>query len=145
MRGEAKQPPKKHKWLKELLEHKHTPKSKTSPHAYKRNIMENIEITFNTILELFGALAVIGGGIKILVSLLNPYKEVTAKLKKHDELLTKDKEKMQEMDDALERIENEQKVQGKAIMALINHIITGNDKDKLKKTYQDMVNHYIEL
>lgn len=107
--------------------------------------MENIEITFNTILELFGALAVIGGGIKILVSLLNPYKEVTAKLRKHDELLTKDKEKMQEMDDALERIENEQKVQGKAIMALINHIITGNDKDKLKKTYQDMVNHYIEL
>ena len=57
----------------------------------------------------------------------------------------KDKEKMQEMDDALDRIENEQKVQGKAIMALINHLITGNDKEKLKKTYQDMVNHYIEL
>lgn len=100
--------------------------------------MQNIEITFTTILEFFGAIAVIGGGVKIIVSSLNPFKEVKAKVKKHDEQL-------EELDKSLDRIEKEQKVQGKALMVLINHIVTGNDVDKLKKVYQDMVNHYIEL
>jgi len=107
--------------------------------------MENIEITYNTILQIFGAVAVIGGGIKILISALNPFKEVTAKLKKHEDLLSKDKSKLEELDESLDRIETEQKVQGKALMVLINHLVTGNDKEKLKKVYQDMVNHYIEL
>lgn len=107
--------------------------------------MTNIEITYNTILQLFGAIAVIGGGIKILISILNPFKEVTSRVKKHDELLSKDNDKLQELDESLDQIAEEQKVQGKALMVLINHIITGNDKDKLKKVYQDMVNHYIEL
>lgn len=107
--------------------------------------MTNIEITYNTILQLFGAIAVIGGGIKILVSILNPFKEVTSRVKKHDELLSKDNDKLQELDESLDKIAEEQKVQGKALMVLINHIVTGNDKDKLKKVYQDMVNHYIEL
>ena len=100
--------------------------------------MQSLEITFTTILEFFGAIAVIGGGVKIIVSSLNPFKEVKAKVKKHDEQL-------EEVDKSLDRIEKEQKVQGKALMVLINHIVTGNDVDKLKKVYQDMVNHYIEL
>lgn len=100
--------------------------------------MNNIEITFTTILEFFGVLAVVGGGVRIIVSALNPFKEVNGKVKKHEE-------KFKEFDDSLERIEKEQKVQGKALMVLINHIVTGNDVEKLKKVYQDMVNHYIEL
>lgn len=107
--------------------------------------MENIEITFNTILQFFGAVAIIGGGIKILVSTLNPFKEVTAKLRKHDEAIKSTQERIDSLDQSLDRIEKEQKVQGKALMVLINHLITGNDVDKLKKTYQDMVTHYIEL
>lgn len=107
--------------------------------------MENIEITFNTILQFFGAVAVIGGGIKLIVTALNPFREVTAKLKKHDERFDKDYARLEELDQSLERIEKEQKVQGKALMVLINHIVTGNDVEKLKKIYQEMVNHYIEL
>lgn len=107
--------------------------------------MSNIEITLTTILEFFGVLAVVGGGVRIIVSALNPFKEVTAKLKKHDEFFDRDNKRLEELDDSLERIEKEQKVQGKALMVLINHIVTGNDVEKLKKVYQDMVNHYIEL
>lgn len=107
--------------------------------------MENIEITYNTILQFFGVIAVIGGGIKVIISALNPFKEATAKLKKHDELFANDKKKLDELDKSLDKIAEEQKIQGKALMVLINHIVTGNDTDKLKKTYQDMVNHYIDL
>lgn len=107
--------------------------------------MENIEITFNTILQFFGAVAVIGGGIKLIISALNPYKEIKANLKKHEENFEKEKKRLDDVDESLERIEQEQKVQGKALMVLISHLITGNDTEKLKKTYQDLVNHYIEL
>lgn len=107
--------------------------------------MENLEITFTTILEFFGVIAIIGGGVKVIVSALNPYKEINTKLKKHDEVIAKENERLDELDKSLERIEKEQKVQGRALMVLISHLITGNDTEKLKKTYQDMVNHYIEL
>lgn len=107
--------------------------------------MENIEITYNTILQFFGAIAVIGGGVKLIITALNPYKEITAKLKKHEDNLEKEKKRLDDVDESLERIEEEQKIQGKALMVLINHLITGNDTEKLKKTYQDLVNHYIEL
>ena len=108
-------------------------------------LMENIEITFTTILEFFGVLAVVGGGVRIIINALNPFKEVKAKVKEHDERFKKENERLHELDDSLDRIEKEQKVQGKALMVLINHLVTGNDIDKLKKVYQDMVNHYIEL
>lgn len=107
--------------------------------------MNNIEITYNTILQFFGAIAVIGGGVKLIVSALNPFKEVKSKVKQHEEFFNKEKERLDELDQSLDRIEKEQKVQGKALMVLINHLVTGNDIDKLKKIYQDMVNHYIEL
>ena len=107
--------------------------------------MENIEITFKTILQLFGALAILAGGIKVIVSALNPYKEIKAKVKAHDNAFAKEKERIEELDDSLERIEKEQKVQGKALMVLISHIITGNDVEKLKDVYKKMVDHYIDL
>ena len=66
-------------------------------------------------------------------------------MKKHEENFEKEKKRLDDVDESLERIEQEQKVQGKALMVLISHIITGNDTEKLKKTYQDLVNHYIEL
>ena len=83
--------------------------------------------------------------MKIIVSALNPFKEVKAKVKEHEDRFKKETDRLEELDESLERIEKEQKVQGKALMVLINHLVTGNDVDKLKKVYQDMVNHYIEL
>ena len=105
--------------------------------------MENIEITYNTILQIFGAIAVIGGGVKIIISSLSPFREMKAKLKKHDELFDKDNRRLKEVEDSLNRIEDSQRVQGKALMELLNHIITGNDVDKLKKKHDDLVEYYI--
>ncbi len=106
--------------------------------------MENIEITFNTVLQFFGAVAVIGGGVKILVNLFSPFKEVKEKLKKHDELIKGDKQQLDSVEETLTRIEESQRVQGKAIMELLNHIITGNDIEELKNRHTELMNHYIE-
>ena len=98
--------------------------------------MENIEITFNTILQLFGAIAVLGGGIKIIISALSPYKDLRERMKKTEN-------KIEGVDAALKRIEDSQKVQGKALMELLNHTITGNDVEALKDRYDELVEHYI--
>lgn len=99
--------------------------------------MGNIEITYNTILQIFGAIAVIGGGIKIIITALSPYRDLKEKVKKQAE-------KIKGVESALERIEESQRVQGKALMELLNHIITGNDIDKLKERHEDLVDHYID-
>lgn len=98
--------------------------------------MENIEITFNTILQLFGAIAVLGGGIKIIISALSPYRDLKERMKKTEN-------KIEGIDAALKRIEDSQKVQGKALMELLNHTITGNDVEALKDRYDELVEHYI--
>lgn len=99
--------------------------------------MGNIEITYNTILQIFGAIAVIGGGIKIILTALSPYKDLKDKVKRQAE-------KIKGVESTLERIEESQRVQGKALMELLNHIITGNDIDKLKERHDDLVDHYID-
>ena len=98
--------------------------------------MENIEITFNTILQLFGAIAVLGGGIKIIISAVSPYKDLKERMRKAES-------KMGEVSSALNRIEESQKIQGKALMELLNHTITGNDIEALKERYDELVEHYI--
>lgn len=98
--------------------------------------MENIEITFNTILQLFGAIAVLGGGIKIIVSALSPYRDLKERMKKAES-------KTQGVEQALNRIEDAQKIQGRALMELLNHIITGNDIEALKDRYDELVVHYV--
>lgn len=106
--------------------------------------MEELTITWNTILAFFGAVAIIGGGLKVLAQLLNPYKEIMNKLKKHDELLDNDNKRLKALNDTFDEIKEEQKLQGMALMEIMNHMISGNDVDKLKKRYQEMVEHYVE-
>ena len=98
--------------------------------------MENIEITFNTILQLFGAIAVLGGGIKIIISALSPYRDLKERMKKTES-------KTQGVEQALNRIEDAQKIQGRALMDLLNHMITGNDIEALKDRYDELVVHYV--
>ena len=98
--------------------------------------MENIEITFNTILQLFGAIAVLGGGVKIIVSALSPYRDLKERMKKVEA-------KAQGVEQALNRIEDAQKLQGRALMELLNHMITGNDIEALKDRYDELVVHYV--
>lgn len=106
--------------------------------------MENLETTFITLLAFFGALAVIAGGVKVIIQMFAPFKELQDKTKKHDELLANDNNRFKSLDKTLERIEEGQKVQGRAMMELLNHVITGNDIDRLKKRNSELVDFFIE-
>ncbi len=106
--------------------------------------MEHIMITVDTVLQFFGAVAVIGGGVKIIVSAFSPYRNMKDKLKKHDELFDNDNKRINGMETSLKRIEESQTLQGRALMELLNHIITGNHVEKLEKRYNDLFEHYTE-
>lgn len=106
--------------------------------------MEHIMITVDTVLQFFGAVAVIGGGVKIIISAFSPYRNMKERLKKHDELFEKDNKRIGGMEESLKRIEESQKLQGRALMELLNHVITGNHIEKLEKRYSDLFEHYTE-
>ena len=106
--------------------------------------MESIIITFDTVLQFFGAIAVIGGGVKIIVSAFSPYRDMKQKLKNHDKQFEENNKRIDGIEGTLERIEESQRLQGKALMELLNHIITGNHIDKLEGRYNDLMKHYID-
>lgn len=106
--------------------------------------MEELTITWDTILAFFGAVAIIGGGLKVLAQLLNPFKELKARLGKHDQLLDNDNKRLKAQEEMQAEIRAEMKLQGMALMEIMNHMISGNDVEKLKKRYQEMVEHYVE-
>lgn len=91
-----------------------------------------LNVTIDTILAFFGALAIIAGGVKIILQMFSPFKKqndrITAceqRLDKHDELLHNDKNALTE----LKRLSKENM---KVNLALLNHFIEGNGVDKMK-------------
>lgn len=95
--------------------------------------MENLQITFDTVLGLFGALAILAGGVKIIIQMFSPFKKQNERLAacerrldKHDELLHNDK-------NALSDLKQLSKENMRVNIALLNHFIDGNGIDKMKE------------
>lgn len=107
--------------------------------------MTNIEITFDTILAGFGALAIIGGGVKIIIQTFSPFRNLKdrvakceVRLDKHDEFLSNDKT-------ALTELKNLSKENLKVNIALLNHFIEGNGIDKMKVLRDDIQSKMFEV
>ena len=103
------------------------------------------EISINDLLQLFGMIAIIGGGMKYLVSLLDPFRKLKSEVSAIKDYLTKDKqrldegdEKMKAIDKKIERQDKALAVIGLAVSEMINHQITGNDVDALKKRQSEL-------
>lgn len=100
--------------------------------------MEEISITVSDILAVFGGISVIGGGAKIIIQALSPFKKmqerVTAcetKLKEHDGFLTNDKR-------AIDDNHNLARENLRVNLALLNHFIDGNGVDKMKELREEI-------
>ena len=100
--------------------------------------------TGKTILEVFGAIAIIGGGANWLLKLFDPFKELKKKVEEHSGMLSSDKTELKEISDTLGRIERQNNVQSWALLETMNHLITGNDIDKLEKRRDDLLASLIQ-
>jgi predicted nuclease with TOPRIM domain len=110
--------------------------------------MDNITVTFNTILQLFGAIAVVGGGVKILVNLFNPFRNLKAEveairgfLDRDNQRLKEGDKRMKELDEKIDKLDDAMSEVGLAMSELMEHMISGNDVDELRKR-QKRLNEY---
>ena len=103
------------------------------------------EININDLLQLFGMIAIIGGGMKYLVSLLDPFRKLKAEVGAIKDYIRNDKQRLDEGDEKVKaidkKIERQDKalaVIGLAVSEMINHQITGNDVSALKERQREL-------
>lgn len=97
--------------------------------------MEELSITWQTVLAFCGGVAVIAGAVKIVWNAFSPQRELKKRVDKHDTILDKDNNR-------LKSIEDGQKVQCQALMCIMQHMIDGNDINNLKKVRNE-INTYL--
>lgn len=100
--------------------------------------MDDIQVTFSTILAFFGALTVIAGGTKVIMQMLSPFKKLSERidacenrLSQHDVFLDNDQK-------AIKEIREMAKENLRVNMALLNHFIDGNGVDKMKALREEI-------
>lgn len=107
--------------------------------------MENLQITWMTLLAFFGALSVIAGGVKVIIQMFSPFKslrdrvaKVESRVDKHDELLHNDK-------GAIDDLKQMSRDNLRVNITLLNHFIEGNGIDKMKTLRDDLQNKLFEV
>ena len=88
-------------------------------------------ITSEQILWFCSFLAAIWGAVKIVKEIRKPNVDLKAKVKKHDELLINDNERLKEVEDSNKMILQ-------CLLVIINHDITGNCIDKMKEKRDEL-------
>ena len=93
--------------------------------------MNNLEITWQTILAICAGVVVIINTIKIINGIFKPIKKIEKKLLEHEELLQRDYKRLTDA-------EASNKVICKCMLALLDNEITGNSIEKLKLAKKDL-------
>lgn len=114
--------------------------------------IENIEITYKTILYILGSICTIGGATAVFSRWSKPFKDVIKKVENKankielEELKNRlDKlEQYQDIDhDRIKEIERGNEKICKCILAITDHELTGNSIDKLRKAKEEMQDYLI--
>lgn len=94
-------------------------------------------ITWELIAAIAGGAVLLFNASKGILGALSPIKKLKDKIYKHDELLDKDNKR-------LTSIEDTNKMMCKSMLALLDHEITGNSIEKLKKVKTEMQDFLVE-
>ena len=114
--------------------------------------IENIEITYKTILYVLGSICTIGGATAVLSRWSKPFKDLIKKVEDKankvelEELKSRlDKlERYQDIDhDRIKEIERGNEKICKCILAITDHELTGNSIEKLRKAKEEMQDYLI--
>lgn len=98
----------------------------------------DFNIIFKSFLELCGVLGIIAGTVRAIAYFATPYKKITDKIKRHDELFANDKRVLDGLKIQVHYEKECINAIGMAIAELINHEITGNDIEELKSRQRDL-------
>lgn len=104
----------------------------------------DLTVTIQTMLAIFGAIAVIMSGVSAIAKMLSPFKEIKARLDAHDESLAAGNRHFEKLDNALETQSAMQREICKSLIVIMNHEVTGNSIDKLKQAQEDLQKFLID-
>ena len=88
-------------------------------------------VTSEQIIYICGLIAAIWGIVKIIKELRKPSDDLKEMVEKHDRLLANDNQR-------IHKIEESNQLILRCMLDLINHEITGNGIEKMKKTRDDL-------
>lgn len=106
--------------------------------------MDVSNLSFGAILEFFGSVAIIGGGLKIILEATKPFKAIQKHLDETDMKLDNDNKRFKEVDKNYKELKGVINVQNKLLIEIANHLISGNDVEKLKERKNDLVDKLLD-
>ena len=101
-------------------------------------------ITVDQIIEFVAGAIILFQFGKWLISFANPIVEIRKRVDKHDEFFANDKEKIDEVTEKIDHLDDGLSVLGMALAELINHTVTGNDIDELKKQQKEITKFFFK-
>lgn len=111
-------------------------------------------ITFEQLMELCAIILVLVGAYNAIMTAVknrreeqklksSPLTKLTERVDRHDELLAKDKDRLDEHDKKLNEMGQESKIMLRGVRALLSHEINGNSTDKLKDSMNEIDDYLI--
>ena len=89
------------------------------------------------VLSICGAVSIVGGAGAVIIKVIKPAFRLTKRVEKLEELSDKDYKR-------LLALEEMQKQQSKSLAALLNHKITGNGIESMKKIRDELLESIID-
>lgn len=89
------------------------------------------------VLSICGAVSIVGGAGEVIIKVIKPAFRLTKRVEKLEELSDKDYKR-------LLALEEMQKQQSKSLAALLNHQITGNGIESMKKIRDELLESIID-
>lgn len=106
--------------------------------------MDISHLSFDAILELFGVIAIIGGGAKMIIEATSPFKKITNHMRETDMKLDNDNKRFKELEQGQKELKDTVNAQSKLLVQMAEHLITGNDVEKLKEKKDELIAHIID-
>lgn len=106
--------------------------------------MEHIQITIETILAFFGAIAVIAGGIKVIIQFLTPFKALKQRIASCEKRLDDCEGHLNNDYNAIAEIKSLSKENLRVNIALLNHFIDGNGIEKMKILREELEDNLLD-
>lgn len=95
-------------------------------------------------LALLGGIAVLANGLKGVGFILSPIANIKERLKEQEEMISSDERRLDKVEKEQGELHEQVAVIGLAIAELFNHILTGNDTDKLKEQQDKLISTFIK-
>lgn len=112
------------------------------------------DIQFSQLMQLCAMVLVLVGAYNVIMSAVktrreekklrdSPVTKLTERVDRHDELLAKDKDRLDAMEDRITDMGRQSTIMLRGVRALLSHEVNGNSADKLKSSMTEIDDYLI--